>query len=149
LSNADGRTTGQLRSALARAVLAYDPEAAERRRESARKDASVQSWAEGSGNACLAGRELSPADVVEASARLTEQARWLRQHGAAGNTDQLRAAAYVALLTGRSLDTLLPAVSGYASPSADPVTAGLSEAGSGSASRNGAHATSGSEAFAH
>jgi hypothetical protein len=47
--------------------------------------------------------------VIEASARLTVQARWLREHGAAGSTDELRAAAYVASLTGRSLDTLLPA----------------------------------------
>jgi hypothetical protein len=47
LSTADGRTSGQLRAALARAVLAYDPEAAQRRRERARKDASVQSWTEG------------------------------------------------------------------------------------------------------
>jgi hypothetical protein len=109
LGSADGRTTGQLRAALARAVLAYDPDAAERRRNSARKDASVQSWAEGSGNSCLAGRELAPADVIDASAQLTEHARWLREHGATGSTDQLRAAAYVALLTGRSLDTLLPA----------------------------------------
>ena len=108
LSNADGRTTGQLRVALARAVLAYDPEAAERKRQAARKDASVQSWSESSGNACLAGRELAPADVIEASARLTRHARWLREHGAVGSTDELRAAAYVALLTARPLNTLLP-----------------------------------------
>jgi hypothetical protein len=109
LSFADGRTTGQLRAALARAVLAYDPEAAERRRRSARQDASVQSWSESSGNSCLAGRELAPADVVDISARLTEHARWLRQHGAEGSTDELRAAAFVVLLTGQSLRTLLPA----------------------------------------
>ena len=109
LGNAGGRTSGQLRAALARAVLAYDPAAAARRRERARKDASVQSWAEGSGNACLAGRELQPADVIDASARLTGQARWLREHGVAGSTDELRAAVFVALLTGRPLDTLLPA----------------------------------------
>jgi hypothetical protein len=109
LSTADGRTSGQLRAGLARAVLAYDPAAARRRRERARRDARVESWAEGSGNGCLAGRELDPADVIEASARLTEQARWLAEHGATGSTDELRAAAYVASLTGRSLDTLVPA----------------------------------------
>ncbi|HUB40534.1 MAG TPA: hypothetical protein VMA72_16935 [Streptosporangiaceae bacterium] len=101
LAGAERRTTGQLGAALARAVLAYDPAAAHRRREAARRDASVQSWAEGSGNACLAGRELEPADVIDASARLTEQARWLHHHGATGTTDELRAAVYVALLTGR------------------------------------------------
>ena len=119
LSGADGRTTGQLRAALARAVLAYDPDAAERKRQAARKDASVQSWAESSGNACLAGRELAPADVIEASARLTQHAHWLREHGAIGSTDQLRAAAYVALLTDRSLSTLLPPANGQTSASAD------------------------------
>jgi hypothetical protein len=131
LGSADGRTTGQLRAALARAVLAYDPDAAEKRRESARKDASVQSWAEGSGNSCLAGRELAPADAVEASARLTEHARWLRQHGATGSTEQLRAAAFVALLTSRSLETLLPAATGQSNQSADRE---VGEAGSASAS---------------
>jgi HNH endonuclease len=119
VSTAGGRTSGQLRAALARAVLAYDPEAAERRRKAARKDASVQSWTEGSGNACLAGRELDPADVIEASARLTGQARWLREHGATGSTDELRAAAYVAALTGRSLDTLLPRTDGQPGSAAD------------------------------
>ncbi len=119
LSSADGRTTGQLRAALARAVLAYDPDAAERKQQAARKDASVQSWSESSGNACLAGRELAPADAIEASARLAALARWLRRNGAVGSTDQLRAAAFVALLTDRSLSTLLPAVNDQTPASAD------------------------------
>jgi hypothetical protein len=107
LSGADRKTSGQLRAMLIRAVLAYDPDAAQRRREAARKDASVQAWDEVSGNAALAGRELAPADVAHASARLTEYARWLHEHGADGTMDELRAAAYVALLTGRSPDCLL------------------------------------------
>ena len=108
LACADRKTSGQLRAMLIRAVLAYDPDAAQRRREAARKDASVQAWDEVSGNAALAGRELAPADVAQASARLTEYARWLHQHGADGTIDELRAAAYVALLTGRPLEDLLP-----------------------------------------
>jgi len=103
------KTTGQLRSALARAIAAYDPEAAQRRREAARKDASVQSWAEPSGNAALAGRELSPADVVHADAQLTADARWLAKCGMPGSIDELRALAYTARLTGRPLGSLLPA----------------------------------------
>jgi hypothetical protein len=103
------KTSGQLRAALARAIAAYDPEAAERRREAARKDASVQSWAEPSGNAALAGRELSPADVVHASAQLTADARWLAKCGLPGSIDELRALAYTARLTGRPLCSLLPA----------------------------------------
>ena len=108
LAGADRKTSGQLRAMLIRAVLAYDPDAVQRRREAARKDASVQAWDEVSGNAALAGRELAPADVAHASARLTDYARWLQEHGADGTIDELRAAAFVALLTGRSLDGLLP-----------------------------------------
>ncbi len=117
LAGADHKTSGQLRASLARAVLAYDPESAQRRREAAaREDASVQLWNEPSGNCGLAGRELPPADALNASARLTAAARWLSRHGAEGTTDQLRAAALIALLIGRPLDTLLPA---RASASAD------------------------------
>ena len=103
------KTTGQLRAALARAIVAYDPEAAQRRRDEARKDASVQSWAEPSGNAALAGRELSPADVVHADAQLTADARWLAKCGVPGSIDELRALAFTARLTGRPLSSLLPA----------------------------------------
>ena len=106
LADADRKTSGQLRAMLMRAVLAYDPDAAQRRRQAARKDASVQAWDEVSGNAALAGRELAREDVAHASARITEYARWLHEHGAEGTMDELRAAAYVALLTGRSV--LLP-----------------------------------------
>jgi len=115
LEGADRKTSGQLRAALVRAVLAYDPDSAQRRREAARKDACVQAWDEVSGNAGLAGRELNPADVVQASARLTECARWLREHGVAGSVDELRAAAFAAVLTGRPLDSLLPAPANSAS----------------------------------
>jgi len=101
LADADRKTSGQLRAMLMRAVLAYDPDAAQRRRRAARKDASVQAWDEVSGNAALAGRELAPEDVAHASARITEYARWLHEHGAEGTIDQLRADAFVALLTGR------------------------------------------------
>jgi hypothetical protein len=109
LAGGDRRTSGQLRAALVRAVLAYDPDSAQRRREQARRDASVQVWQETSGNAGLAGRELAAADALEASARLTACARWLRKNGAIGSTDQLRAAAFIALLTDQPLASLLPA----------------------------------------
>jgi len=125
LAGADRKTSGQLRAMLMRAVLAYDPEAAQRRREAARRDASVQAWDEVSGNAALAGRELAPADVAHASARLTEYARWLHEHGAAGTIDELRAAAYVALLTGRSLDCLLPEATAEDDGAGLPSGAGL------------------------
>jgi hypothetical protein len=107
-SGAGGWTTGQLRAALRRAVLSADPGAADRRRAEARKDAEVQSWDEPSGNAALAGRELPPADVIAADSRLTALARWLQDRGAVGTLSQLRAAAYIAVLADRPLESLLP-----------------------------------------
>jgi hypothetical protein len=131
LEDADRKTSGQLRAALVRAVLAYDPDSAQRRREQARRDASVQVWQELSGNAGLAGRELAPADVVHASARLTECAKWLHEHGAAGSIDELRAAALIALLTGQPLNSLLPAAADDGSPAAEvtDAVAGASRGG--------------------
>jgi len=107
-AGAGGWTTGQLRAALRRAVLSADPGAADRRREEARKDAEVQSWDEPSGNAALAGRELPPADVIAADSRITALARWLQDRGAVGTLSQLRAAAYIAVLADRPLESLLP-----------------------------------------
>jgi hypothetical protein len=108
LGRAGGMTSGQLRVALIRDVLAHDPEAAEQRRKAARADAGVHTWTETSGNAALAGRELATADVLHATVRLTAFARWLRKRGATGTMDQLRAAVYIALLTGRTVQSLLP-----------------------------------------
>ena len=105
---AAGRTTAQLRAALARAVLAADPAAALRRRKEARKDTRVEVWHEPSGNAALAGRELAPADAIAAEAALAADADWLRDHGAAGTLAELRAAAYLTRLSGRDLASLLP-----------------------------------------
>jgi hypothetical protein len=108
LSRAGGLTTGALRAALRRAVEAVDPAAAGRRRRAARKEAGVQIWPEASGNSCLAGRELPPAEAVAADSRLTAQARWLKERGAQGTIGQLRQAVFSALLGGRPVDSLLP-----------------------------------------
>jgi hypothetical protein len=104
---AAGWTTSQLRAALARAVLAADPAAAERRRAEARKDTRVEMWHEPSGNAALAGRELPPSDAIAADAQLTADAEWLRHNGAAGTLAELRAAVYLARLSGHHLADLL------------------------------------------
>jgi hypothetical protein len=120
-AGAGGWTTGQLRAALRRAVLAADPEASERRRADARKDAEVQTWHEPSGNAALAGRELPPSDVIAADSRLTALAHWLQSRGATGTISQLRAAVYAALLAGRPLDSLVP---GAVAADADPADRG-------------------------
>jgi hypothetical protein len=105
---AAGWTTGQLRAALGRAVLAVDPGAAERRKCAARQETRVETWRELSGNATLAGRELPAAEVVAADARLTADADWLRAGGVPGTLAELRAMAYLARLSGRDLTALLP-----------------------------------------
>ena len=108
LPEADGMTTGQLRRALRREILALDPQAAMRRRQEAEKAARVETWAEASGTGAIAGRDLAPAAVIQADKNLNADARWLKQHGATGTYDQLRAEAMIARLTGRSLASLLP-----------------------------------------
>jgi len=94
------QTTGQLRAALARAILAVDPEAAARRREEALKDPRVRRWREDAGTAALAGFGLPPADVLAADQRLTGRAHALRDAGLPGTLEELRARAYLDALLG-------------------------------------------------
>jgi hypothetical protein len=101
LPRAGRQTTGQLRAAVARAVLIVDPEAAARRREEAQKDPRVRRWQEDAGTAALAGYGLPPADVLAADQRLTDRARTLRQAGWPGSLEELRARAYLDALLGQ------------------------------------------------
>jgi hypothetical protein len=101
LSRAPEQTTGRLRAALARAVLAADPQAAARRREEAQKDPRVQRWQEDAGTAALAGYGLPPADVLAADQQLTARALALRDAGLPGSVEELRARAYVDALLDR------------------------------------------------
>ncbi len=99
-------TTGQLRAALRAMVLALDPEAVRRRAERARGEARVEAWQESSGNGALAGRELPAAEMIAADKRIDAIARKLRCAGVPGSLEQLRAAVFVALLTGRDPATI-------------------------------------------
>ncbi len=87
LGRAGSLTPGGLRSAIARAVMEVAPEKARKRREQAARDARVERWAEDSGNAALAGRELPPAQVLAADQRVTAWARQLKQAGLDGTMD--------------------------------------------------------------
>jgi hypothetical protein len=109
LTEAPHLTTGQLRNALRTLVHAIDPAAVRRRMTSARDDARVETWQEGSGNLALAGRELAPADAITADRRITAIARALQDAGTPGSLDQLRAAVFTALLAGRDPESLAPA----------------------------------------
>lgn len=101
LPAAGQQTTGQLRAATGRAVLAVDPEAAVRRREEAQKDPRVRRWQEDAGTAALAGYALPPADVLQADQHITDGAIRLRDAGLPGSLEELRARAYLDLLLGQ------------------------------------------------
>jgi hypothetical protein len=101
-------TTGQLRAALKAMALSVDPGAARKRAERGRADARVEAWQEGSGNAGMAGRELPSAEVIAADQRITAIARALRDRGMTGSLDEVRAAVFIALLSGRDPLSLVP-----------------------------------------
>jgi hypothetical protein len=101
LDRAGRLTPGGLRAAIARAVMEAAPEKAKKRRETAAKFARVERWAEDSGNAALAGRELSPDQVLAADERITGWARELKAAGLDGGLDELRARALLDLLLGQ------------------------------------------------
>jgi hypothetical protein len=117
IAAAASQTTGQLRAATRRAVLSADPRAARKRKERALQDARVERWDENGGTAALAGRDLPPASVLAADQNLSALARQLKRAGAPGTLDQLRAQVYLALLTGSSVGSLIPAEPGAASAS--------------------------------
>ena len=116
LPAAPGQTTGQLRAACRRAVLAADPQAGIRRRQRAEKNARVDAWTETSGTGALAGRDLPPAEMIAADQNVDADARWLQAQGAPGTLEQLRAKVFTAKLSGRDLHTLLPVRAGSDHP---------------------------------
>jgi hypothetical protein len=107
IGKAARQTTGQLRPAVRRAVIAADPAAAKRRKEEALKDARVETSTEPSGTARMSGRDLPPADVLAADKYLSALAQAMKQAGTEGTMDQLRARAYLHLLGGGDPATLL------------------------------------------
>jgi hypothetical protein len=100
LGRAGALTPPGLRAAIARAVMDVAPGKAKQRREHAADKTRVERWAEASGNAGLAGRELPPAQVLAADQRVTAWARELRKAGLEGGMDALRARAYLDILLG-------------------------------------------------
>ena len=107
---APGRTFGEVRYAAHRLVLKLDPEAAQRRKEAARRETHVRPFRESSGNAGMVGREM-PSDEVLASWQHVEQrALDLRAAGLPGTLRELRVQAYLDLLQERdSRTTAAPA----------------------------------------
>jgi hypothetical protein len=103
IAKAPQQTTGQLRRAAHRAVLAADPGAAKRRYDQARLDARVELWQEPAGTAALAGRDLHAADAIAADRRIDGLARRLKHTGAEETLPQLRARVFTALLLGQPI----------------------------------------------
>ena len=122
LDRAGRLTPGGLRTAIARAVMEVAPKKAKKRREVAAKFARVERWAEDSGNAALAGRELPPAEVLAVDQRITWWAGELRKAGLEGGMDVIRARALLDLLLG--MDSR-PRQDGAAAPAARLVSGGF------------------------
>ncbi|MGE5292303.1 MAG: DUF222 domain-containing protein [Micromonosporaceae bacterium] len=120
VEDAPAKTTGELRAAVRRAVLAADPEAALARREQAQKDARVEVWDEAAGTKALAGRDLPPAGVLAADKRISAIASQLKKAGAEEGMDQLRARVYLALLAGQPLEDPLPGAGPEDNPAGVP-----------------------------
>ena len=120
-----GRTPGQIRAAIGRAVLKADPEAAARRRREAEKDPRVELWREDAGTAAICGYGLPPDAALAADQAITAAARALKTAGLPGTMDQLRARAYLDALLGmdsRPAPTAAPSTTapGTADPGTEP-----------------------------
>ncbi|HEX3489040.1 MAG TPA: DUF222 domain-containing protein [Streptosporangiaceae bacterium] len=101
LPRAGDQTTGQLRAALRRAVIAADPEGAEQRRKEAQRHAKVSLYPDpATGTATLTGTWLPSVHAAAAMARLTAIARAMKSAGMTGGLDYLRAQVFIGLLLG-------------------------------------------------
>ena len=126
-----GKTPGQIRAAIGRAVIKADPDAARRRREEAEKDPRVELWREDAGTAAICGYGLPADAALAADQAITTAAMELKAAGLAGTMDQLRARAYLDALLGKDSRPAAPqpARAETASPeAAGPQTTGT-EAG--------------------
>ena len=137
LAKAPHQTTGQLRASLQRAVISVDPEAAERRRKQAERNARVELAGEPEGTASLFGRYLPAALAAAAWARVSAIAKALEKGGAAGGIDLLRAQVFIRLLLGAPLvppgapEPSADGPLGPAGPSGSDCPAGSSGSGPG------------------
>ena len=96
-----GKTPGQIRAEIARAVLKADPAAARQRREQAQKDARVELWREDAGTAAIVGFGLPPDEALAADQQITSRALDLKAAGVPGGMDALRVRAYLDALLGQ------------------------------------------------
>jgi hypothetical protein len=119
LPQAGDQTTGQLRAAVRRAVIAADPDGADQRCDRAERHAKVSLYADDDHTATMAGTGLPAVRAAAAFARITAMARALKAAGNPGGLDYLRAYVILGLLLG-TLPPIAPAPG--APPDAPPPT---------------------------
>ncbi|MGA2828289.1 MAG: DUF222 domain-containing protein [Streptosporangiaceae bacterium] len=81
LAGMAGKTPGQIRVMIGRAVLQVDPDAARQRREQAQRDARVGLWREDAGTAALCGFGLPPDEALAADQMISSRARDSKRPG--------------------------------------------------------------------
>lgn len=141
LPGAAGKTPGQLRAAIGRAVIAVNPDAARARRELAERDARVELWREDAGTAALCGRDLPPAEALAADQRITAYARDLKAAGVEGSMDQLRARAFLDLALGVTTRPSRPTAPEPSPPGPAPAGPSAAEPGAPASGPAGPSAT--------
>ncbi len=107
LPTLSGKTPGQVRAMIGRAVVKIDPDAARQRREQAQRDARVELRREDAGTAALCGFGLPPDEALAADQTISDRARQLKAAGMAGTMDQLRVRAYLDALLGQDSSPVL------------------------------------------
>src|SRR5215472_9320003 len=108
LPEAGDQTTGQLRAAVRRAVIAADPDGAEKRRERAERHARLSLYADDDHTATMAASGLPAVRAAAAFTRITAMARALKAAGNPGGLDYLRTYVMLGLLLG-TLPPIAPA----------------------------------------
>src|SRR6266571_565209 len=118
LPAAGEQTTGMLRAALRRAVIAADPQGAEERRNESERRAKVVLYPDEENTATLAGQRLPGVHAAAAMARIKAMARAMKASGAGGGMDLLCAQVYLGLLLG-TLPPIPPAEGAPPDPPGD------------------------------
>jgi Domain of unknown function (DUF222) len=117
---APGMRLADLHAKAARLEARLDPEGVQRRKDEARRDRRVELRREGSGAACLSGRELDPAEAIAGKASIDAEAVRLRNAGLPGTLAQIRTTILMDRIHQRSpWDRLAPLPEPEPGPEAD------------------------------
>jgi hypothetical protein len=100
LPAAGTQTTGMLRDALRRAVIAVDPEGAEQRKKEAERRAKVSVYPDEDGTATLTAQGMPVISAAAGMTRITAMARAMQAAGYSGGIDFLRTQVLAGLILG-------------------------------------------------